>query len=157
MISRVKNLWESFQKPKIYVDIGIDHIELAETYLIFGIFFDWHNTTPDAVKVENMHLKLFNQGRRKEPINLMVQGNFDRVPGERVITKSTGVKPFTLPAKGTHLVGVRFFTRSILDIDEGTYPVEIHAKVPGGTYLYEADLKVTTRVKYRTSEEWTGD
>jgi hypothetical protein len=155
MFKAIKSLLKNFQDPKVYVDLSIDHIELAEDYLMLGLNFAWHNQTPNPITVREVQIKFFNQGRLDEPILFRPQGHFTRVPGQKVITKVIGAKSFLLPPGKSHEEGIRFFTRAILNLDEGTYPVEIHATVPGGTYVHRADVQITNRIKYRTSEAWT--
>jgi len=155
MIKTLKSLLKKFQDPKVYVDLSLDHIELAENYLMLGLNFDWHNGTANPITIREVQIKLFNKGRLEEPILFRSQGHFTRLPAQKVITKIVGAKSFLLPAGKSHQEGIRVFTRAILNLEERTYPVEIHATVADGTYVHRAEVQVTNRIKYRTSEAWT--
>jgi hypothetical protein len=154
MIAALKNMCQVFKRPKVLIEVSVDHMELAEDYLILGLNLAWNNETAEPIKVEEAHLRLFHQGYRKEPLKLHPQGHFARVPGQKLIKKIVGAKSFQLPAQNSHLECIRFFTREVLDLPEGKYPVEILSTVPGGTYLHETDVLITKRAKYRTSEAW---
>jgi len=150
----IKSLWKKLQGPKIYIDVAVDHIEMAEDYLMLGLELEWHNQTANSLDVREVQLRLFRKGRQKESINFYFQGHFAHLPNQRVIKKIIGEKSFTIPGGKSHLESIRFFTREILDLEEGTHPVEIHAKVAEGTYVHQADLQIVRRFKYRTSEAW---
>jgi|SRR5580658_7655394 hypothetical protein len=155
MLKAISSLWQNLQGPKLYVDVALDHIELADEYLMLGIELDWHNQTPEEIKVREVKVRLFQKGRLEEPIKFYTQGHFERIPGQKkVIKKTVGVKSFVLPAGQYHLEGIRFFTRSIFDIEDGIYPADIHTIVQGGTYVHQADIQITSGLKYRTSEPW---
>lgn len=156
MIGPIKSLWQNLYRPKIYVDVTVDHIELAEDYLILGLNLDWHNQTADPMPVREVQIDLFHQGRQKEPAKFLFQGHFDRIPHQRVIKKSIGEKSFVVPAGKSHMEHIRFFNRTILNLEEKSYFVEIHAMVPDGTYVHQAHVPITNRIKYRTSEAWSG-
>jgi len=155
MIATLKNFCGTFQRPKLYVEVSVDHVELADTYLMLGLNLAWHSKLTEPTPVQEVQIKLFNRGAKEELIWFDPQGHFTRIPGQRVIKKSVGAKSFVLPAGGFHVEHIRFFTRATLDLPEGKYPVDIHAKVDGGTYLHEADIHIIKRDKYRTTEAWT--
>jgi hypothetical protein len=155
MKSLVTNLWKKFQKPKLYIDVGIDHMELGETYLILGIYFDWHNKTEEPIAIEEIKIIIFPHGRREKPVHFEGQGRFERAIGHRGITRKHGQKPFVVQPGKAHLVGLRFITHTVNDLENRDYLMEIHAKVANGTYIHESQLKVTSRVKFRPTDEWT--
>lgn len=154
MIKAIKSIWQNLHRPKVYVDVSVDHVELAEGYLLLGLNLEWHNQTAEPIMVQEARLRLFEKGRKKEPIKFDFQGHFARIPGQRVIKKSVGEKSFRVPAGKSHQECIRFFTRDLLNLEEGNYPVEIHAVVPEGTYVHQAHVQITPRIKYRTSEAW---
>jgi hypothetical protein len=155
MIGPIKSLWQNLYRSKIYVDATVDHIELAADYLMLGLNLGWHNPTEDSLAVSEVQIKLFPKGGQKEPIQFQPQGHFARIPGQKVIKKINGVSSFIVPAGGTHLEYIRFLTRTVLNLEERAYPVEIHVMVPEGTYIHQTHVQITNRMKYRTSEAWT--
>ncbi|HUB67134.1 MAG TPA: hypothetical protein VL981_06590 [Candidatus Methylacidiphilales bacterium] len=155
MLKAISSLWQNLQGPKLFVDVALDHIELADEYLMLGIELDWHNQTSEDIKVREVKVRFFQKSRLEEPVKFYTQGHFERIEGQRrQIRKTVGLKSFVLPAKQYHLEGIRLFTRSIFDIEDGMYPVDIHTIVAGGTYVHQADIQVTSAIKYRTSEPW---
>ena len=154
MINVIKHAWKKFQPPQVYAEVLLDHIELSDSYLMLGLSLGWHNDTLEPIQVEEVHIRLYHEGTRQEPVLFYPQGHFAHLPGQKVIKKTVGAKSFVLPPGETHLAGIRFFTRTILVLADGTYPLEIHATVSNGTYVHEAQVKVTSRLKYRTSEPW---
>ena len=155
MIKAIKSICQNLHRAKIYVDASVDHIEMAEDYLILGLNLEWHNHTAESIDVREVQVKLLPKDRKKEPLPFLFQGHFARIPHQRVIKKSVGEKSFIAVAGKSHMEHIRFFTRDILSLDEGTYAVEIHASVPGGTYVHEANIHVEARTRYRTSEAWS--
>jgi len=154
MIAPLKNVFQALRRPKLHVEASVDHVELAEAYLMLGLNLAWYAKMVDPLPVQEVQIKLFCKGAKEELIWLYPQGHFTRIPGQRVIRKTIGTKSFVLPAGGFHVEHIRFFTRSVLDLPEGMYPAEVHAQVPEGTYLHETNLLIKNRDKYRTSEAW---
>lgn len=154
MINALKGLLGGFQKPRLDVAVSVDHVELADTYLIIGLNLCWHNLTSEPIAVKEVRVKLIPNGRNQEPIKFYAQGHFARIPFQSAIKKKVGAKGFKLPAGETRTEGTRFFTRAILDITPGTYLAEVQAIVAEGAFSNEVIVEITNRMKYRTSEAW---
>ena len=154
MINVLKDLWQSRKTPKVFLEAAVDHVEVADDYLMLGLDIAWNNTTPEPLQVEEIQVTLFPKGRRKEGIRFYAQGHFSRIPGQRVIKKTVGARQFLVPNGVAHVENIRFMTRAILDLDPGEYPVEFQCSVLEGTFLHDATLTVTPRNRYRTTEAW---
>jgi hypothetical protein len=157
MISAIKSLLGYFNRPKFYVEVSLDHVEISDTYLIMGLNLDWLNRMEDSLSVEEVEIRLYMGGRKAKPIKLSAHGNFTRDKATKKLITTIGAKPFILPALDSHDEGARFFTRAILDIEAGKYPIDIFSTVPAGTYINSATIQVTVGKKYRTSGSWTRD
>ncbi len=154
MIKVLKDLWQSHKSPKVFLEAAVDHVEVAEDYLMLGLDIAWNNTMPEPLVVEEIQVTLFHNGRRKEGIRFYAQGHFSRIPGQRVIKKTVGARQFVVPNGVAHVENIRFMTRAVLDLAPGEYPVEFQSTVEAGTFLHDTKLTVTPRNRYRTTEAW---
>lgn len=119
-----------------------------------GLRLDWLNQTDHAIPVKEIQMKVYLDGRKKEPLQFYPLERFARVFTQRALQK-TPVKPFALPSKETHTEQIRFISQEVLDIPAGNYAVTIQFKDTSDiSYTNRIALGVQSKMKYRRSEEW---
>lgn len=139
------------KRRTLQVELELDHIELSADSLIVGLQLTWKNATDMPVEIREVSLNLFHQGKTGTPLPLAYNGRFVRIPYQKTVTKIAGLNSIQIHAGNSHIESLRFLTREILDLRDGTYPVELHTTVEEGIYLHSFDLKVTTELKNRIS------
>ena len=114
----------------MHVDAATDHIELADTYFMLGLNIGWENQTEseETLLFKRYIFVFFPKDVITNPFGSIIRVIL-RLPGQKVISKTSGTKFFKLPAGESHVAGIRFYTRSRSNLEEGTYPVDVHTTV----------------------------
>jgi hypothetical protein len=151
MFKAVANL---LKKPEtLHAEIGLDHVEICQENLILGLQLAWFNHTPAPLEIREVVIQLYHEGKNKAPIPLIYNGRFVRIPFQKGITKINGATSFYLKP-GSHLVeSLRFLSRDIHDLADGTYHGELHSFVAEGAYLHDFSMKVVPQLKSRDVPE----
>ena len=139
------------KRRTLQAELELDHLELSSDSLIVGLQITWKNATEIPIEIHEVMLGLFHAGRAAPPLSLAYNGRFVRIPYQKTVTKIAGVSSFRVDAGESHVENLRFLTREILDLKEGTYSVELHTTVDDGTYLHTFDLKIVDKLKCRLS------
>jgi hypothetical protein len=137
------------KRRTLHAELEIDHIELSEEHLILGLRLTWHNETLEPIEIREVMVNLFHEGKKKNPVSLIYNGRFVRIPYQKAITQIAGANSFHIEAGCTQVESLRFLTRDLLDIKDGSHPAELHTTVRDGTYLHNFDLKIVPELKHR--------
>jgi hypothetical protein len=140
---------------KLSLALTVDHVELSETHLVLGLGIDWHNRTDDPMPIKEVQIRVYVEGRHKEPLRFYPLERFARVMALRALEKKP-VRPFVLPPDEIHTEQIRFISQAIIDIPPGSYVVEVETKDSSdAVYINKSKIHLESKLKYRRSEEWS--
>jgi hypothetical protein len=139
---------------KLDLAVTVDHVELSNTHLVLGLKLDWHNQTDAPIRIQDVGVMVYLNGRNKEPLRFFPLERFARGLTKREIQK-TAIRPFTLPPDEIHTEQIRFISQEVRDIPPGNYGMDVQLTDTENTsYSNRVKFPVESRVKYRHSEEW---
>jgi hypothetical protein len=139
---------------KLDLAVTVDHVELSTKHLVLGLKLDWLNRTSDSIRIQDVGVMVYLDGRKKEPLRFFPLERFARAQIKREIQK-TAIRPFTLPPDAIYTEQIRFISQEVLDIPPGTYAMDVQLMDTDNTsYLNRVKFPVEGKVKYRRSEEW---
>ena len=151
MINWIKQL---FGDQKVLLEATTDHVELTSSHLVVGLQLQWLNKTDQSIPIKEIQLRVYLEGRNKDPLQLYPLERFTRLTTRRAFEKSP-VRPFALPAGEPYTEQMRFISQEVLDLPAGNYPAEVLIKDTNDViYTNRITLEVEGKIKYRRSEEW---
>jgi hypothetical protein len=131
-----------------------EHVELTSTHLVLGLKIEWLNKTDTAISVKEFHIRVYILGLMKEPLQFFPLERFERVLTHRAIQKKP-VRPFSLPPGQVYSDQIRFISQAVQDIEPGKYTVDFVTKDANDvTYTNRLEIELTSKQKYRHSEDW---
>jgi hypothetical protein len=139
---------------KISLSAKPDHVELSPAHLVIGLVLTWRNRTSESIKMKKIQVVCYLHGRKKDPLLFYPLERFERVIGHRAL-QMTPLSPFRLPVKKPYSEQMRFICQEVLDIPPGTYVTDVQVvDTDDKSYTNRVKLRLTAKMKYRTSEEW---
>ena len=88
MIALMKTLFGgSGLSGELSLAVTVDHVELSATHLILGLKVDWYNPTGAPIPIKEIQVRVYMDGRYKEPLRFYPLERFAHVDFQRAIQK----------------------------------------------------------------------
>ncbi len=154
MFSKIKALFGVVKDPTLDVTADVDHVEVGNGFIILAMRVTWHNETSEPILIKGAQVKMFNSHKELEA-TFNYGGIFKRAPDQKAIDKLPRVESFDVRPERRVSACLRFFTRDINALPDGTYAGGFYSIVAEGAYAHKVQLIINSRNKYRTVEGWT--